>query len=1803
MSTIINKIKNSIEESLNITCLYGSEGAINQKLDYSNYPLAFFTELNTGYVDSVNSHFREKANVAIFFVEPTKFDYGSLENEELIEECRTLALAWVDKTKLDKDLTVIVNSTARVYNINDSILTGFAINCEITENVGLSCLNRYSMRNLLIENLLKETGYAVYYNVAESTPSIVYNIVGNRLKLDITLEEGDTIDSLYKLIKLYFEQAGVQIKTLSINGSESWYEIILLYKIVNDSIIPGQDVSIDLSMYDILGQLQQTRETANCYVISEPGDYCIPLVYGNAIKGGLTNSLSFTNQGSSFGSNFVNYLGNSITSPYIEIDTGIQAKSAEVLMSDENRVIRNPRITSRKDEVTRFLRFRVTQVPETGANVVVGIKDINGNIMWSWHMWLWKDSLAPITITNHDNITYGILPVNLGSKYDDTTTYEVEPKRHMKNWLYQWGRKDPMLCPGQYYYESTPSNHDNYGSLNYSVSTTSISNASNTIKNPSTFYTQGLSSSNYYNYWDATNNTKGFNSKVVVKTVYDPCPRGYNVPGTNVFTGFVTNGESGAGEGRNIVGEFANGYYCKANSEDTNGIFFPAAGDRVYSNGTLEFVGIEGNYWTAGFDIIPNTGVENSYGATYMEMNTRRIDTESETYKTYAYSIRPCSEVAVPVYTVTTTTSGNGTVTGGGDFFDGTTCTLTAIEDTHYDFVRWTVNGVEVSTNSTYSFTVTSNITVTAVFELEKHTITTATVGTGTVTGAGDYSYGTTCTLTASEGTGYDFAKWTVNGVQVSTDNPYSFTVTEDLTVTAVFTKESYTVTATTTGQGSVSGDGNFEFEDTCTLTATPSTGYDFTSWTVNNVEVSTDNPYAFTVTEDVTVNAIFTAKTYTVTTSTSGSGTVSGGGDYSYGSTCTLTATEGTGYIFARWTVNGVEVSTSSTYSFTVEDDVTITAVFIPAPYTINATSNGNGSVSGGGVYLYGSTCTLTATPDTGYEFDEWRGTISHISYDNPYSFTVAGNQTIIGYFKTATYTVTTNTVGSGTVSGGGDYSYGSTCTLTATPSTGYEFSNWKINGSTVSLQSTYSFTVEDNVTITATFTAINYTVTATSSGNGSVSGGGSYAYGTTCTITASPNAHYEIDKWQVNGSDVPGPATNTYSFTVTGNTTVNAVFKLETFEITTSVSSSGGTGTVTGGGTYSYGDTCTITATPTYNYYEFNSYSINIGGSISTSYTNPYSFTVESDMSIEALFTLKQYTVTTTNDGNGSVSGGGSYYYNSTCTLTATPGTGYEFDEWTVSGSQVSTSNPYSFTVTEDVTVNANFKVPTYTVTISSVTGGSVTGAGTYSYGDTVTITATPDTGYEFVSFDVNGSTISQNPYSFTITSNVTVVPSFELLPPDYLTITSLDDNNRVGIVRSSGGTYSLDMEYTTDDITWQPLAVNDYITLNANEFVRFRGNNMIHGFCQPMNENSYGNYISAGNYGKRVVISGNIMSLIDKTCTSTTIPIRECFKGLFMYANINGDCDLSGIKLPATTLTNLCYKEMFWNIRGTITALPSLPATTLALGCYQRMFYNSPIGSSVSFNNYLPATTLANYCYKEMFSNCSYQGYGPDYILDITLPATTLANYCYQGMFAYNDFLRLSANMLPATTLAEGCYRGMFSSCQNLRAIPSGFLPATTLAKNCYSSMFSSCRYYLNNLPIDLLPATTLAEGCYRAMFYDNMNLGSNNGTIPSLPATTLAQDCYNQMFKDTRISSITLPATTLAQDCYYGMLCLDSRLTSITVSFDSWTDANNNAFTTDWVRSVAESGTFYCPSTLPDIYGDNNIPTGWTRVDLT
>ena len=635
------------------------------------------------------------------------------------------------------------------------------------------------------------------------------------------------------------------------------------------------------------------------------------------------------------------------------------------------------------------------------------------------------------------------------------------------------------------------------------------------------------------------------------------------------------------------------------------------------------------------------------------------------------------------------------------------------------------------------------------------------------------------------------------NDEVVSTDPIYSFTVTEDAEYVAHFSLNSYQITATVNPieAGSVTGAGTYTYGTSCTLTVTPNEGYTFSNWTKDGEVVSTDLTYTFTVTEDAAYVANFGIDSYEITATVNPveAGSVTGAGTYTYGTSCTLTVTPNEGYTFSNWTKDGEVVSTDLTYTFTVTEDAAYVANFGIDSYEITATVNPveAGSVTGAGTYTYGTSCTLTVTPNEGYTFSNWTKDGEVVSTDLAYTFTVTEDAAYVANFGIDSYeiTATANPTAGGTVTGAGTYNYGQSCTLTATAEEGYTFINWTKDGEEVSDTPTYTFTVTEAGTYVANFEINSYTITATTNPTeaGTITGAGIYNYGEEVTLSVTANAGYTFINWTKNGEEVS--TAMSFTITVTEDATYVANFSVDGYEITATTNPVGA-GTITGNGVYNYGEEVTLSVTPNAGYTFINW--TKDGEEVSTAMS--FTITVTEDAAYVANFSVNTYEITATVNPTdaGTITGTGTYNYGDEVTLSVTANAGYTFINWTKDGEEVSTAMSFTITVTEDAAYVANFSVDSYTITAMAnpADAGTVTGAGTYNYGTSVTLTATAEEGYIFVNWTKDGDVVSTSPnYTITVTEDATYVANFEIATYE-ITVSA---NPTTGGTVTGGGTFN--------------------------------------------------------------------------------------------------------------------------------------------------------------------------------------------------------------------------------------------------------------------------------------------------------------------------------------------------------------------------------------------------------------------------
>lgn len=282
-------------------------------------------------------------------------------------------------------------------------------------------------------------------------------------------------------------------------------------------------------------------------------------------------------------------------------------------------------------------------------------------------------------------------------------------------------------------------------------------------------------------------------------------------------------------------------------------------------------------------------------------------------------------------YTVNATSedTNKGTVSPAGQTVEhGANAIVVATPKPAYNFAGWYNGTTKVSSNASYTFAVTANISLTAKFTIKTFTTTTAnsTGGTASVNKS-SVEYGGSAIWTATPSTGYNFSKWS-NG---STINPMTVSrITANTHITPVFVLKSYTVTWNGNGGTPSKSSSSFHYNDALgTLPTATRTGYTFKGWSTSaggSVNVSTTTK----VTGNVTYYAVWQINSYTLTVTAGTGGTVSGGGTYNYGATATLKATASSGYHFVKWS----DGNTNASRTVTVTGNATYTAIFEQDPY-----------------------------------------------------------------------------------------------------------------------------------------------------------------------------------------------------------------------------------------------------------------------------------------------------------------------------------------------------------------------------------------------------------------------------------------------------------------------------------------------------------------------------------------------------------------------------------------------------------------------------------------------------------------------------------------------------------------------------------------------------------------------------------------------------------------------------------------------------------------------------------------------------
>lgn len=786
-------------------------------------------------------------------------------------------------------------------------------------------------------------------------------------------------------------------------------------------------------------------------------------------------------------------------------------------------------------------------------------------------------------------------------------------------------------------------------------------------------------------------------------------------------------------------------------------------------------------------------------------------------------------------YTVNATSedTNKGTVSPAGQTVEhGANATVIATPKAAYNFTGWYNGTTKVSSNASYTFAVTANISLTAKFTIKTFTTTTAnsTGGTASVNKS-SVEYGGSAIWTATQSTGYNFSKWS-NG---STANPLTVSnITANTHITPVFVLKSYTVTwnanggtvslaSTTKTHGSALGT-----LPTPTRASTAEYSYTFAGW-FTAASGGTQISSTTTVTGNVTYYAHWTAtkRSYTATFNGNGGSTPSPSSITKEYNTAlgTLPTCTRTGYTFLGWytaSSGGTKISTTTV----VTKDITYYAQWSINSYTLTFNPNGGTVTPTSKDLEYNSAYDTLPTPTRAsdaqytYTFAGWYTAATGGTQVTATTKMAAKDTIVYAHWtsNTRSYTVSYKTT-YGTLNRTSQsvaYNSKGSCTLTMPNNTAeftYTFVGWytAANGGGTKVGS--ELTLETPaITGTVTYYAYvtrstkSYTHTFNANGGGTVSPSTiTKAYNTALgTLPTVSRTGYTFVGW-FDTSAASGGTQATTTTKVTGTKTWYARWSINSYTFT--FDKNGGNTpsatTITKEYNTAIGTlpTCTRSADNTYTY-AFAGWFDTSASSGGTQLTTTTKVTSNKTWYARWTSTYKNYTVTWDGNGGTPSKSSSSFHYNDALgTLPTATRTGYTFKGW--STSKTGTVNVSTTTkVTANVTYYAVWTINSYTWTFDA-NGGTGDTTKTLNYNATLSTlptasrASTAANNYTFAGwFDTNASTGgTQLTTSTKCTGNKTWYARWTISTRQYkLTVTA-----GTGGTVSGGGTYNYNASVT--------------------------------------------------------------------------------------------------------------------------------------------------------------------------------------------------------------------------------------------------------------------------------------------------------------------------------------------------------------------------------------------------------------------
>lgn len=683
--------------------------------------------------------------------------------------------------------------------------------------------------------------------------------------------------------------------------------------------------------------------------------------------------------------------------------------------------------------------------------------------------------------------------------------------------------------------------------------------------------------------------------------------------------------------------------------EQHGAVFLPSAGYRSGTNVNSNSIGVSGNYWSS-----TRYNDECAYFAN-ITTNTLNPQTYSSSYRYYGYSVRLVRNAPCEIGVVSNPSEG-GTINGGGTYDQGSTATLTAVANPGFTFVNWMENGDVVSTNVSYSFTVTTGRSLVANFINSNANITNGALG-------GHFSVGD-----------YEQVQFSQGNLQyIGSASPRYWK----------FAEHQWDHLGDN-GQGSTSQTANRD------LFCWGTSGYNhgavfYQPWNLSDDVFDASNCYAYGQSYynlyDQTGQADW------------GYNAISNGGNQVNSGWRTLKKDEWLYLLHTRNTASGLRYAKACVNN--VNGLVLLPDDWSNSYYSLNNPNENNADYGSnilsvtqwnileqhGAVFLpttgyregmevlcvedsgfYWMSSNINEGPNCCVEFSD-QGGLHYLGYCSSFNWHISVYGLSVRLVRPTQYAFGINATPSpaegGVVTGGGLFEEGQMCTLSATPNAGYTFVNWTEGTTVVSNDATYSFMVTGHKNLVANFEPITNHWTTTNFKNYKIVKGVIFIDGEEQFSDVLEIGAFCGEECRATSLASFFPVTNQYIVNLNIGSNLDSPNESIVFRI------------------YDHAQHQELNLESNNNLVLTN---FNPIGSLN----NWFHFSFTQEMAVS---------VSITPEGAGIITGIGNFFSGTVVTLEAMANNGFSFKRWSMGGQVVSMENPYSFTITEPVELTAEF------------------------------------------------------------------------------------------------------------------------------------------------------------------------------------------------------------------------------------------------------------------------------------------------------------------------------------------------------------------------------------------------------------------------------------------------------------------------------------------------------------------------------